>query len=728
MHAKFFYIVVTALYIALLWPLDHAYSQSELRHFRVKGAIVDSAGQPVAGAIALGEQNQFTDVLDRGAKSAVSDATGRFSLEFDVQVSPAALWLPIRVYKPGCAIAQRNFGVRREQPDEVELSFELEPAHARTVCLVDSHDQPIAGAKLAAAATQSLQFSLDAEVLSSLGIDVPSSDEAGLIEIPWLSADGEYDLRFEHPEFAHTMAWRVADRADPPRVCMERGNEVEFAFIFPKGLQAPQGGSVMVRVQASEGSYSRVVPLDAQGRGKTRLANGQNISLQPRHPTLATMGSEQYRGIRMNTFVLYEKGSVRGRVINAANMQGVEGVSVHCTARGKMVAATRTQADGSYELSVPAIAIEVTLDDGTEWKSENQSRSLQVKPSSVHELDDFSVRAKLPLRGRVVYQNKPVPYAIVGYALPAAKFQLADAEGNFEIAGEMFGSHTVLLAMHPYEPRSIVVQAADKEQQDLKIALSPEGSLLGRIVDFQDKPLAGQRIDLWMNINLGGGSSMSTQGWQFAVSRQDGSFRFQGLSEGLRYAPTVDGKQHRQGERNGGVAALVDLSDARSKRVPLKISQELQREIESMTPQQPMPAVFQPQTLLQHATMLANTEPLTEQTFSGKSVLICYGWWPLLIGQLELAHQLYHEQGLTIVCIVPRDTPTIDANWAAQLAAEPLPFPIVVDDGELAKLYSLSIPGSVALYGTDGRLRQQLTDLGTLFRLLPTIRQFMVYK
>ena len=725
MRARSFCILCAIWFYALLWPLGDLYSQSETRQFRVTGKIVDGDGQPVVGAIVCGEQKLIADVLDPDTKSVLSDAAGRFSLELDAHFSPQTVRLPIRVFKPGYAIAQRNFGVRTEL-SEIELPFELEPAHTRTVFLVDNHGQPLPGAKLAA--VQAPQFWLNAETFDSLGIELPSTGADGLIEIPWLPADQQYDLRFEHSEFAHSMAWRVADASEPHRVVMERGNEVEFAFVFPKSTQVVSGGSVQVWLQYSEGTYSLSVPIDAQGRGKTRLANGKGISLEPRHPTLATMGSEPYRGIRMNTFVLYEKGIVRGRVVNEADRQGAEGVSVQCIALNKWVAGTRTQADGSYELKVPATSIEVKLGDVPEWKFEGPSRSFEVEPSGVHELDDFTVRRRLPLRGRVVYENKPVPHAIVGFALPAAEFHLADSDGNFELAPRSFGGHTILLAMHPHQPRSIVVEAVNAEQQDLTIALSPEGSLLGRVVDFQDQPLAGQRVDLGVNYNLREAGSVSTQGWQFAVSRDDGSFRFQGLSDGLRYAPTIHGKQRRQGAPSGGVGALVDIRDTRSKRVPLKISQELQREIESIAPQPLMPDVFQPQLLLQHATEWVNTDPLSEPSFSGKPVLICYGAWPLLIQQLKLAHQLYHEQGLVIVCIVPQDAPTSAPSWSTPLAAEPLPFPIVIDDGTLAKLYGLSSPASVAIYGDDGRLRQQLTDLSTLFRFLPTLRQFMVYR
>ena len=191
-------ILCIAWYYALLWPLGAVYSQSETRQFRVTGAIVDVDGQPVVGAIVCGEQDLVADVLNRVTKSAVSDASGRYSLELDVHVSPQSALLPIRVFKPGYAIVQRNFSARAEQT-EVELQFALEPARRIAVCLVDKYDKPVAGAKLAGVQphqTGPNQFWLTAESLDSLGIESPSSDAEGLIELAWLSAENQYDLSF----------------------------------------------------------------------------------------------------------------------------------------------------------------------------------------------------------------------------------------------------------------------------------------------------------------------------------------------------------------------------------------------------------------------------------------------------------------------------------------------------------------------------------------------------
>ncbi len=712
--------------------------RGDLKLVRVQGTVTDAQGKPLEGAVVLAEQIPFPGSPKHKFTSVETSASGSYQLKLTLIPRESVL---IRAYKAGFAIGQPTVTAAQILLGEKSLAshnFTLAPPQRLRFQLTDANGQAVAGASLATI-SDSKQSNMAypwqlSEVIHRLGLELPKSDANGICEIPWLSAEGIYQVGFDHPEFARGMHWTAKASQMPLQVHMERGQELEFAFECLQYPEAVRDAQAIVFVNHDKGSIQMVVPVDEHGRGKVRVVNGRHTLLTPVHPTLATTGPESYPGRGLMTFSLYAKATVRGRVLNSLDGQGVAGIAVQVTLQAKRnssVTSARTAADGRYSVSVPATSLVVKLSEiNRDWKIDEVVQVVEPKMGEVYELDDFFVRPRLPLRGQVLFEGQPVPQAILFEQFSSTGAILADAQGRFELRSQPFlVSKSIVIAMHPHKRLSIVVPAA-KEQQDLLIPLLPEGSLVGSVVDSKGRPLAGQWVDLQTQFDTGNGSFLSFA-WQSTQSREDGTFRFQGLSEGFKYRAALKVKD--DSERRKVFSATEQwkaASQLTSRRSPLVASEaiDIEKKEQMAFEKTTMPSKL-PRSLVEGKfTKLKNSSPLSAQDFDGRLVVLCYNVIrPELLEMLEQIHQLYSPQ-LTVIAVFSEDFQNEEKQLEDFLKDKSLSFHLAIDDGSLAQVISNKLVNLCAIYGPASLRTEEFKLSRENTWLLPIVRNAIVYK
>ncbi len=690
---------------------------------RIGGTIVDSEGQPLSNAKVCVENFAAQGRILGTLKVVSTDHRGRYDLSLGANGTDDSLHF-LSAFKAGFAIARVPIDLSIE---DVLPTYDLTLPRPESFVfrLADAQGQPIAGSTLATLRSKARKdvFSIVPEVLQALELEVPQTDANGVIELPWMPPNRIFEVGFDHRDFARGMCWSAKASATVHEVIMERGQETEFAFVCSTQPQAVADAWVRVTMSRDEGDVYLEIPVDAKGRAKARLFSTGTIMMQPRHPTLATQGVERYSGRRINTFALYEKATLRGRVVNSTDRSGVANLAVQVSMQRTPVTSTFTAQDGGFSIEVPATSLVVSIPEHSRhWKVEGGGLTIHPLAGQNHVMEDFLVEARLPLRGQVVFDGKPVPKAILVEAFAQQEITLADEMGRFEMPSPL--GNEAVLAMHPYEPLSVVV-TANAEQQDMVITLSPEGSFVGRVVDFQQQPLAAQRIDLASLYEADNVSIFSHQ-WRTTQSRQDGTFRFQGLSRGLKYRALVQRSPDREDRKlSPSNTSWVEASQATIQRVPLVVSKTQQERLNSAEiVESRIPARIPPSIIDGSLNALDKTQ-LPQIDLRGKTVLLCSGFLGRgLFRALELSRQLYSGDDFAVIAVIPEMGRQQKDELIQMLRSEKLAFPVAVDNQAVVE----DRLGYCALYGADGLLVENLLGNNGASAVLPSLRNYFVFE
>ena len=329
--------------------------------------------------------------------------------------------------------------------------------------------------------------------------------------------------------------------------------------------------------------------------------------------------------------------------------------------------------------------------------------------------------------------GKPVPNAIIvrDFGVFAG---LTDHDGNFEISLTHRAAKWAMpiYVLHPTKPLSRVV-ALPFDQNRPKIQLQTEGNVIGKLLDEDGSPLANTVVELqatFLGEQNGQRNFVSTRSELMrTLSREDGTFRFQGVPVGFSYRARVapaflSGQTALWREKH---TVLQEASQPfgfqfgdRATRKPLVIPRYVLAEIDKAN----KAIGNHPKTLLPIRGKVIGRTPALDETLSlnGRPVLLTFVANRSSFGFLNALHKAFSPSGLEIVCIINGDLeisqPLIKELQVAR--SQPL-YTVVVDDGTIAAAYGVDRYTTSLLYGSNEKL-QPLSA-----KKIATVRHHMIY-
>lgn len=354
-------------------------------------------------------------------------------------------------------------------------SFGLRPKAFLAGSVVDERGRPLAGVEIRARYDAGAARRPDALLRSSGGL--VRSRETGLFRADRLVPGAAYELRFARDGFAprviQVTAPEAGMRPDPLRV------------VLSAGLTA--GGRVLDR--------------------QNRPVSGARVELQP---TVASDAVARIRALRDPDPALSRKTSTDGtgrfEILNLA--AGAFDLSV--------------RAAGFAEARIPRIEIQDgpgPVDLGTVMlEGEAAVRGL-VRSNDGRPVEGAEIR---------IVPSEPLP----GDSSTAPD-ALSDAAGRFEIRSQRPGARLKLSAEKAgYAPAQVSGVTAPSEEPIL-LVLSLRGSITGRVVDADSRPVAGAvlraastKLEMVEGLAIQGGSVVEGR------SRDDGTFVIEGVEPG----------------------------------------------------------------------------------------------------------------------------------------------------------------------------------------------------
>jgi RNA polymerase sigma factor (sigma-70 family) len=266
------------------------------------------------------------------------------------------------------------------------------------------------------------------------------------------------------------------------------------------------------------------------------------------------------------TFKLPPGMVITGRAVDAESGAGIGDVELiyrpGLDARqqpNNVISTARTEADGRYRLAVlPGRGVlELRKNPGRWLKSSGSrdearfTRSVSGKTGDTLDLPPYRLVRDQAIVVKVRdAEGRPVAGALVVYParlVPDHSPARTDATGRCELHGVDHENGFTLDVTHPSQPLGarVVVQSDDvdiaKRNTTIEVTLKPCGSLVGRVVDDDGRPIDYAVVRLYAEIGL----PDSAKSRLISVDvRGDGTFMFDRLIAGLSYRINILGDEH----------------------------------------------------------------------------------------------------------------------------------------------------------------------------------------
>jgi hypothetical protein len=490
--------------------------------FEISGMVVDEQDQPVPRAdIGLTSQPSLAGdpyrrpLGRRVSREAVSDETGRFVIR-DAPEGLAEIGASARGFIPAEGIE-----IEVPRPDRSQL------------LVVRLRSGQVLWGRISTSAGDAVA---DARVLA--GDAAGTSDAEGFYRISGV-AESRQQILVQHPDY------RSASRT----VQVEPG-ENRLDFELPAGV--PVAGRVLgsagdpvagaeVRLGVEQGRERRQYRSrsDADGgfRFETVAAGAYRLEVTAPDrssgalPQPVVVESEPVSGLE----VVLETGAVlSGRVLGVTPDE-LASVSVEARGADGKVREARLDAGGMYR--IPSLAPGDWLVRATLWQGQKEARArVVVAPSDREITRDLELGRKLTLSGRVLFDDEPLPDAVLtvrGQRLAVERTVVTGFEGTFLL--EDLEPDSYLLGISKPDQLLAHNERLDLlEDREVTIRLAA-GTVSGRVRDAQKgEAIAGALIRL-----------RPTEGPEFLIldsSQEDGSFHLLRVPPGsYRLQVSADG-------------------------------------------------------------------------------------------------------------------------------------------------------------------------------------------
>jgi thiol-disulfide isomerase/thioredoxin len=703
----------------LVW-LAAATAQAETKTppTKISGTVVSEDGRALAEAkvwFVPSKASQGTNTL------AVTDKQGRF--HFDP--------VPVDAYRLAVVAPGKSYGgithyAGAGQPVlEHKVSLAVTAPEKLKVHVVDQNNAPVEGAevqRLAWKSGNSNWFGLPLEALGN-DFDRPRSDNNGVLTVQNLPSGTTVKVTVKHANFArHTVEVNVPTDTSLELV-LRKGRPLVIEVVEAATGAAAKEATIDISRTGDDDMHD--VPVDEHGRLTVRIAHARSLVVHARHPRLLakewlSLGdwdedSDTPSAVRFELVVM---ARVKGRVVDEKG-QPAAGVVVNLAGSRKVLARSRTDDSGHYDIEGPEGDAVLEVHDGGDYYAEaKQQVRVTLSPDSPVEAADLVAHRVPSLRGVVVLPDGgPAANAlVVDESNFSANSAMTDDQGRFELPGD--GGHrrgvVHVTACHLTEKLSGDATTDFDgllRGDELRIELKPEAAIVGRIIDDAGKPLKGIRVDLqsWAS---NGRSSVGKIGASF-YSDDGGNFHCVGLSRALSYRVLVRDES--------------DFQVAKSNSVKLETD-----EIEVQ-----LPAVSNTKDLVREA--VAETAPELScagwvgpvrniESLRGNVVLLDFWatWCGPCVKELpavQRLHEVYADKGLVVIGLHHN---SVSEEEVRQFTAEHrLTYPIGLDDeaGATCARYNVQAFPTKVLIARDGRLRSAcLTG-----NLLVAVRREVLY-
>lgn len=672
------------------------------------GIVVDDDGQPQPDVVVWLAQSDGAG-YDRWQQET-TDEHGRFQFAGTATRS-------IQVIAIG---EGPRFGIlgRRFQPGQPLTGLQvLLPRQAGTLTLkvTDEAGAPIAGAIpewVSWVPPETSRVWLQTELFRQAGLELPTSDEEGLLRLPGLPQDAEIDVSVSHPEFARQKleGIRVGEgptatlELDPGQMLSVQAVHVEDeAPVSDATVTIYAGGLISIKEPVdADGLYSIRVPTDAQA-----LIRVEHETLEAR--TLPSLSRSDWQAATFRSkqppkpmrVPLYPTGTISGQVFDEENGEPVSDLLVEVTAdvKSPKVWYGRTDENGRYEMAVAAGPVKIDISNGAGYEPlDREAVSAIVDADSTVTADELRVRRLPKVRGIVkTADGEPVKgrEAIVMVGSFRATPLRVDDQGRFDYQLDRKLPSVTVEAMHLTESASGSATLAQEEVEqgaEMTIVLDETSTLRGRVIDTGGNPVSG--INVWLRIRRGADDFRRLTYSVPSITDEDGWYKFRGVERGVSCAAVLSTGSRQQGSD----PMAIDLAEVTFE--PIQTTSDSEVTIaETSATQAPMLACDE----------WINTGPLDLAALRGQVVLLDFwGTWcgPCVaeLPNIQELHELYGQRGLTVVAVHDNSTPPQEIREF--LEARELTFPVAVDNanGTTQGRYNVNAFPTKILIDREGRI------------------------
>jgi hypothetical protein len=536
------------------------------RHLAVR--VLDTAGKPVVDAAVEVATDQGSGAIDPG----ITDASGiaRFRLPVDLGIT-GVLALKNGV---GAGLYQNSDAtpVFEYKPMPAEVSVSLQPARTLSVRALDPEGQPLPGIRIG---WTPLSISSAGSIHPVGLITESTTDAAGIARFPWFPKQGG-------------GSFRVLDsrelQAATPLENFVRPNDSDLTLTVRFERKATLAG----RVVNGDGSPARGVVVVANGQGRplsnptsSRVRTGEDgsyrLSVQPGHSyAIGAIDPDWTAQPLMG--ILTREGERRDgldlRLIRGTRLHGR--VATH-SGDGTYISIRQLGPELPPELQRSPAAKErqgfwywTKLDAQGRYEARLGPGDYEIRVADRAHLIDGALEKEMRHvdgTGEIVcdFLKKPSPPPIslsglvVGAAPGGAERPVKASINLIHVGGGAFRTTTDdagrFSLMRPDREATLYARSTDgvaalkvaKGAKEVKVVLAPGGTVTGRLVDGQGRPLAGDGPSITMQ--SGPDNLPPTNALQVAKLEADGRYQFKGLIPGAEYLLTyVQGRGNPRNE------------------------------------------------------------------------------------------------------------------------------------------------------------------------------------
>jgi 5-hydroxyisourate hydrolase-like protein (transthyretin family) len=515
------------------------------------GRVVDSAGEPVAGAKLLLRGSSGPAAL------AFLDGPGAFEPLGSESSSGAGGEFRMKNVAPGTYdLEVRASGFSAKQVSAVEIGatpadlgeIALEPGAVLLGRVVSREGKPVAGATVSAR----LQGFGDHGGEVAAATATTSAD--GAFRLEDLRAGEELDLTVTRRGYAEKLVPGVRAPAEQVlEIVIEEAARIS-GRVLGADRQPLEGAAVAVEPQASAASGS------AAG-GRTDDAGEFALDSVPPGPLRLRVAAEGWKpkvlegleagpgeSIEKLEIVLERGAALAGRVLDARGRPASEAfLEVEGPGAGPMTAAridisAQADGDGRYRLEgiEPGLRrIEV------HWRDRRLTRELEVAPGE--NVLDLRFEGGTEVSGRVSDgAGNPIAGAQAALVSPAgpprmAASALTGVDGTFQMTDVPDGSYQLQAEARGYATSAAdqAVEVAGAPVTGLEVQLSAGAAVRGRLIGLEPKEAAGAQVSALQE---------TKRLFSAGIVRPDGSYEIQGLMPGDWKISAVAGGSGRTAE------------------------------------------------------------------------------------------------------------------------------------------------------------------------------------
>lgn len=526
------------------------------REWQGEGIVVNQQGQPVPDAVVGVLVHTASDNSHTVLSETVSDGSGHFAFAPTRLKSDQGVYL-LTAFHSGYGLLVQELNPLR--PSDVPRPYRL-VLPAQTVLrgvVKDGAGKPVADAKVSAGLCgKSPAFAAAMDLVPPPQGGVACTGKDGAFSINGLPEDRKVFLLVEHPDYAPTFCGIVYKGGNnvfvislnpgslDTVVTLDSGAEIKGSVVQRKDGKAV--GGVRVSAYWMDRLGTTFVPeftvvSDADGRFRFR-------HLCPGHYKLAATAEDAEAFLRVmeelvsgesveETLVLDPLRTLSGTVVNRVTGEPFAPGAVSVGVKTELEASrpcAPVAADGTFSLRTrPGL---LTLSAFPVLGLPGRGVKCRVVLPS--DADRTGIRLELlpfgSIEGRVLdEEGKGVAGAVV-YKFSDETITAAD--GSYRIAlsnSEEKGFVGPIRAAHPDCPDllgMISVYNDGKTRFQADIVLKPTGSVRGRVVDQEGKPVARVKIQGLVRFH---GSSFGNENWQ-AVTDEAGEYELSGLMSGRK--------------------------------------------------------------------------------------------------------------------------------------------------------------------------------------------------